>query len=181
MVKTSASSDDMVKRKRGRPKKDPNAIKKTSKGIASVFIELCKKGMSLTQIADFLDIPKETLETWSRDKTKHSAFATAFKRGKTAWQAYHENLLQTMITGSSGIKYAAAEIAAQRFVLETQFKSEWQVKSEAKVEINHVGRLSDEQLEQQILNLLSKSQLNNYMVNEDSDTKPKLVVNNDSR
>jgi hypothetical protein len=82
-----------------------------------------------------------------------------------------------MITGQDG-KYASAEITAQQFVLKTQFKSEWTEKSEAKLEVNHVGRLSDDQLEQQILNLLSKSQLQNYII-EDIDNKPKLVVNND--
>ncbi len=149
----------------------------TSKAIAPVFLNYCKQGLSLTQIADKLEVSKDTLERWARDKKKHKEFAKVFEKGKTAWQAYHETLLQKMITGQDG-KYASAEITAQQFVLKTQFKSEWTEKSEAKLEVNHVGRLSDDQLEQQILNLLSKSQLQNYII-EETDNKPKLVVNND--
>ncbi len=149
----------------------------TSKAIAPVFLDYCRQGLSLTQIADKLGVSKEQLERWSRDKKKHKEFANIFDKGKTAWQAYHETLLQKMITGEDG-KYASAEITAQQFVLKTQFKSEWTEKSEAKLEVNHVGRLSDDQLEQQILNLLSKSQMQNYIM-EDAVSKPKLVVNND--
>lgn len=179
---TSETSDEsntlLVEPEKKRPRGRPKGLSTTSaKGIAGRFLEMCKQGLSLTQIADKLEIPRETLEAWSRDKRGHREFVKVFQKGKTAWQAYHETLLQKMITGEDG-KYAAAEISAQRFVLETQFKAEWQVKSEAKIEVNHVGRLSDEQLEQQILNLLSKSQLQTYIA-EDIDTKPKLVVNND--
>lgn len=163
------------KRKAGRPKGTGNPL--GSKSIASQFLVMCKQGLSLTQIADKLCLPKEQLERWSRDKVKHKEFVKAFELGKTAWQAYHETLLQKMISGQDG-KYASAEISAQQFVLKTQFKSEWTEKNDSKIEISHVGRLTDDQLEQQILNLLGKSQIQTYILQE-QDNKPKLVVNND--
>lgn len=163
------------RKKAGRPK--GTVCTTSSKSIAPQFLVMCKQGLSLTQIADKLSLPKEQLERWSRDKVKHKEFVKAFELGKTAWQAYHETLLQKMISGQDG-KYASAEISAQQFVLKTQFKSEWTEKNDQKLEISHVGRLTDDQLEQQIMQLLGKSQIQTYILNE-QDNKPKLVVNND--
>jgi hypothetical protein len=165
------------KRPRGRPKA---SVTKNSKTLAPEFIELCKQGLSLVQIADKLNIGKDTLERWSRDKVRHKDFSKAFEQGKTAWQAYHETLLQDMISGKSGKKYASAEISAQQFVLKTQFKSEWTEKTDTKIEVNHINQLTNDQLEQQILMLLGKTNIQNY-INENSTEQLRLVVNNDAK
>lgn len=165
-----------IKRPRGRPK---NTKSKSSKSVATDFLDLCKKGLSLVQISDTLGIPKDTMERWSRDKARHKEFSKAFEQGKTAWQAYHETLLQDMISGKSGKKYASAEISAQQFVLKTQFKSEWTEKTDQKIEINHVNTLTDEQLEQQILSLMNRQQIQAYLLQQTEEKdKLKLVVNN---
>jgi hypothetical protein len=167
------------KRPRGRPKS--NTSKNASKTISGEFLGLCRKGLSLVQISDTLGIPKETMEKWSRDKVRHKEFSKAFEQGKTAWQAYHETLLQDMISGKSGKKYASAEISAQQFVLKTQFKSEWQEKTDTKIEVNHINQLTDDQLEQQILMLLNKQQIHAHFSNQlEAKDNLKLVVNNDS-
>ncbi len=173
----------VVKKKAGRPK---GSVKKTgfktAKAVLTPFLDLCSKGYSLTQISAELDVPKDTLIAWSTSKGKNEqSFVKAFRQGQTLWQAYHENLLQKMISGEDGKKYASAEISAQQFILKTQFKDSWTEKQDpTKIEINNVSRLSDEQLEQQILHLLSKSNIKNYLSNsvENADNKLKLVVNN---
>lgn len=151
-----------IKRPAGRPK----GVKSTtsSQAISDRFLDLCRQGHSLTQISAAMNIPKEQFERWSKDKVKHKSFVKAFQDGKTAWQAYHETLLQKMIRGE--IKAASAEISAQQFVLKTQFKSEWTEKTDSKIEITAINRMSDDQLEAQILNLLSKTQVQAYLLEE---------------
>lgn len=166
------------KRPRGRPKNSKSTT--SSKSVSIDFLELCRKGLSLVQISDTLGVPKETMERWSRDKIRHKEFSKAFDLGKTAWQAYHETLLQDMISGKSGKKYASAEISAQQFVLKTQFKSEWTEKTDQKIEVNHINQLTNDQLEQQILNLIGKPQIRQYLeVSAQEKDNLKLVVNND--
>jgi hypothetical protein len=178
-----STQEVVVKKKAGRPKGTKAKLNRSSsKSIAPEFLKLCKEGLSLIQISAKLDIPKETLVGWSTDKKTHNLFSKAFLQGQTAWQAYHENLLQKMISGEDGKKYAAAEISAQQFILKTQFKADWTEKQDVnKIEINNVARMSDEQLEQQILNLLSKSNIQSYLNSSlaDDSNKLKLVVNND--
>lgn len=170
-----------IKRPRGRPKNSGTNKSKSSKSISNDFLELCRNGLSLVQISDKLGVPKETMERWSRDKVRHKDFAKAFELGKTAWQAYHETLLQDMISGKSGRKYASAEISAQQFVLKTQFKSEWTEKTDQKIEINHINSLTNDQLEQQIMNLMGKTSIKNYLSQHSTEEDTlKLVVNNDT-
>lgn len=171
------------KKKGGRPKGSKKVGYRTAHSALKPFLDLCSKGYSLTQISAELNIPKENLLAWSVSKNKNDqGFVKAFKQGQTLWQAYHENLLKTMISGEDGKKYASAEISAQQFILKTQFKDSWTEKQDTtKIEINNVSRLSDDQLEQQILHLLSKSNIKDYLSNsvENTDNKLKLVVNND--
>lgn len=163
------SIDDSLNtpKKKGRPKSTT-----TSKAVAPRFLALCKEGLSLTQISAKLEVPRETFERWYRERKHNTEFAKAFEQGKTAWQAYHETLLQEMISGSR--HSSAAEISAQQFVLRTQFRSEWTDKQDAKVEVSHVTKLTDNQLEEQILNLLNKNQVKSYISSKED---LKLVVN----
>lgn len=115
------------------------------------FFDFCKEGMSLTQIATALETTKEQLLSWAGDERKFE-WQAAWFRGKTAAQAYHENLLRGMIReGASG-----PVIEAQKYILRVQFKDDWSDKQESKIEISNIDRMSTEEIEGQLSKLLKR-------------------------
>ncbi len=146
---------------------------KYNKDISVAFFRLCQQGHSLTQIATELGCLKEQLLKWSKDPQKYD-FANAWHMGKQACQAYHETLLDKMI--KQEIKASSSEIEAQKYRLRVMFKEDWSDKQESKVEVSHVNKLSDQELEEQILRLSSRPHIARSL---NTDVPALKVVNKD--
>lgn len=129
------------------------------KDFAKKFYDYCCQGYSPARIAFLLGTTRKQLLTWYNDP-RYNEFIAAWDRGREAYQAYHEALLDEMITGKR--KAAAPAIAAQQYRLRTQFKEDWSDKQESKVTISDEStpeQFTDEQLISQILAKLRKKEL----------------------
>src|SRR5690242_20603219 len=115
-------------KKRGRAPSKYNV--KTTPGE---FLELCRQGKSLTQIATKLGVLESEILSWTRKRD--TTFKYAFEHGRQAYKAYHEDLLDKMIRKE--VNASSAEINAQIYILKVKFKEEWSEKIEPqKIEVS---------------------------------------------
>lgn len=125
--------------------------KKYSEALGLEFLGYCKEGKSLAQISTITEVPVEQWRKWNLDP-KNFHFHKIWIAGKTASQAYHEDLLEGMIQkGASG-----PVIEAQKYILRVRFKEDWSEKVESKLEISHINQLSDKEIDHQLEKLLIK-------------------------
>lgn len=128
-----------------------------TKDVPGKFYDFCCKGYSPARIAFMLGTTRKQLLSWYNDPQKYD-FIAAWDRGKEAYQAYHEKLLDEMITGERSA--TAPAIAAQQYRLRTQFKEDWSDKQETKLTVtDEAPKYTPEQLASQILAKLQNKYL----------------------
>lgn len=136
---------------------------KYEKEYDSAFYELAARGWTPIQIAVQLQVDKEALLSWATDPKKKS-FGRAFKAGREACQAFHEGLYQQMAQGI--VKCSSAELAAQANILKTLFSDDWNPVERREVEVtNTVEKLSEEELNRQLMKLLNSDIAKQHLKN----------------
>jgi hypothetical protein len=111
------------------------------------FLELCRNGKTPTQIAVRLNMLRDELTVLS--KTEH--FKAIWQKGKELYQAYHEDLLDQMM--SEGSRADTKDRDLQRWRLETHFKNDWSDKPEEKEDTDRITTLTNAELEEKIKQL----------------------------
>lgn len=140
------------------------------------FYNYCKQGLTLTEIADKLEVLREDFFKWADDKRKYE-WQAAWARGKQAAQAFHEARLNSMITGE--IKSSSKEIDAQIYILKVRFKEDWSEKQEVKMEVSGLERLNDDQIAQGIVSKLTNPAIARELLKQiQGSTTPRLSVVN---
>ena len=143
------------------------------KRYAKEFYDLCCQGLFLTQIAHKLNVSKKSLKDWSKSK-KYPDFVLAYERGMEACQSFHEGLLADMIEGRLSV--SAAAIQQQRDRLRVQFKDDWSDnKQEIKIESSY-ERMSDDELQNQLLKITAKPNSRRLLEEMLKDTKQEFKV-----
>lgn len=142
----------------------PRIVYKYSYALGEKFFELCKEGKSLTQISSILGVPKRKWIEWHNStRDEHSSMKRFWETGREACQCYHETLLDNMI--KQNVKSTASEIDAQKYRLKVMFKDDWSEKQDvAKIEISHISKLSDSEIQTQLDTLLAKPAARNLVL-----------------
>lgn len=153
---------------------------KYNKDMCPKFYEYCSQGLTLTQIAEKLEVLKEDFFTWAEDKRKYE-WQAAWARGKQAAQAYHEAKLRSMIDGD-GRKVSAKELDMQMKYLQLQFKQDWSEKQEIKIDVSPLEKLNNEQIAQGIVAKLTNPVIARELLKQiQGSTTPRLsIVNSDT-
>lgn len=122
------------------------------KGITdTTFLQMCKQGCTLTQIADTLESSREEFERWAKDPRKPE-FSKVWERGKIAQQSFHEGRLQELISnGESGAAKSQMDFMSILF-------DEWNKKSETTITVEDKrANMSTNELLDEFVKLSSKS------------------------
>ncbi len=127
--------------------------------FCKIMIKLAAEGRTPAQIAQAIGITKPTLLEWANEKTsKHPDFVDAYKRARTAFQSYHEDL---MVKGLKGVlpKYSSA---THMFFMKNNFKDDYSETTTQKIELkNDLKGLSNQEIDDAIRSLLVQRKLNN--------------------
>lgn len=115
------------------------------------FLSYCRQGLTLTQIAVRANLSKEELVNHfkSTDELKLS-----WSRGKELCQAFHEDLLDQMMSDGSTADTKDRDL--QRWRLEVRFPNDWSEKSDQNPEnISELSNMSTSEIENKIKNLIN--------------------------
>lgn len=125
-------------------------------------------GRSMTQIAASLGIPFSTFKGWKYQSDK-ADFAVAWQAANTAFEAYHEDVLQKMAKGI--IKGGNAQ--AQMYILNNRCKKNWGSISTQKIDMTtDIKKMSDKEIDDQIKSLLAAKAANSNSSNNGTPATP---------
>jgi len=137
-----------------------------------IFYDLCCEGLFLATIAHKMGVSQENIKQWG-ESPAYKKFNTAYKRGMQACQAFHEELYQSMIKDK---RCTAGAISQQREILRTRFKDDWS-DNEQKIKIeNTYDKMTDEDLQKQLLNMTAKPSARRVLESMLQDTKQEFKV-----
>lgn len=145
---------DMSQKKIPKPRGRPKRLGGYHDNVSTEYLELCRQGKSITQIAAHFTITEDELRSWAKDKIKRSKLATVWELGKTLCQAFHEDLLDQMIRATP--RAAASEIASHQHRMAVMFKK-WNLKNETKVTVtNKFEQMTDDELNKEVHAVLKR-------------------------
>ena len=104
------------------------------KKFCQEFIELSKKGKSLTQIAARFDVHRDTLYEWGR---KHPEFSDAMKKGRILMENWYSELGQAALTGQL---VNGKPVHLGFYVWLTKNICHWSDRSEVKQEVDSTSK-----------------------------------------
>lgn len=160
-------TEENLKKKPGRPKKTNGY----TDDVSTQYLDLCKQGKGLSQIASHFGITEKTLNKWKDDPRK-SKLGTVWELGFTYCKAYHENLLEEMIADK---KVMSHQINSQQHRMAVMFQ-EWNLKKESKITVNNrFEELPEKELDKEVLSMIKRKNHKEFLVsalnlNEEKDS-----------
>ena len=145
------------KNKGGRPKKEGGYTDAT----ASRYLELCKEGKTLSQIASDFKVTEKELLKWANDPKK-SKLHTCWELGRTYCQAFHEAYLDEMIKDK---KVYSHQINSQQHRMAVMFK-DWNLKKESKVTVtNRYDDMTEAELDKEVMAMIKRKTHKEFLLN----------------
>lgn len=149
--------EPIKKKKGGRPKKDGIPADE----MPNTYLQLCKEGKTLSEIAAHFGVSLEEFKKWPETKRK-SRLGTVWKLGQTYFQAYHEALYKEMIKNKKD--YLAFQVTGQKELLSVYIK-EWNIKKETKVTVtNKWEQMSEKDIDRELQSTLKRKNTKNLVL-----------------
>lgn len=173
MLVNLSTEDKPIKKKAGRPKK--GSISDNEK--ASKYLQLCKEGKTLSEIAAAFDMDEESFK--KLPEAQRSKLKSVWKLGQTYFKAYHEALYKHMLANKKD--FLAFQVTGQKELL-TVYIKDWNIKKETKVTVtNKWETMSEKDIDRELQSTLKRKNTKNLVIdvlglnNDDSEsasTKP---------
>lgn len=146
----------------GKPRGRKKGKIRVDETMADEYLDLCKQGKTITIIAAHFETTEEQLIKWgTQDKKRYPKLNSVWERGKTAFKAFHEDLLDQMIRGD--FKAAAQNIASHERRLAV-YIDKWNLKQKSQVTVdNRYEAMSDEELDKEV-NATLKRKVNKELI-----------------
>ena len=109
-----------------------------------MIVKLMEKGLSITQCAAKMGVARETIHGWAKDPSKPE-FMEAFRMAKTLSEAYHEQLLEDIITGK--IK---GNVIGQMYRMKCRFRDRYLETKKMEIEDSRSKQMTEEELDKRI-------------------------------
>lgn len=115
-------------------------------------IDMMSKGKSKTQVASAIGVRRDTLDDWAK---RHPDYNEALTLGVEASKSFYEDKLQEFAT-SHDLKSSAA-VKALDFLMANRFRDDYTKTTlqQQEINVNHIHKLSDKELDEQIKRLMS--------------------------
>lgn len=158
-------------KKKGRPKKAGIS----SDDIDSKYLQLCREGKTLSEIASEFHLSEEEFKKLPETR-KGAKLGTVWKLGQTYFKAFHEALYKEMVRNKKD--YSSQQISGQKEFL-TVYVKEWNIKKETKVTVeNKWETMSEKDIDRELQSTLKRKNTKNLVLdvlglnNDNSESTP---------